>query len=357
MTVLLPSKQSAKPLSSEEASLVQAIHAMVQRQDMVQTRIRVIEAAASSRVKKEVPGATSHLSTEQKNSLKAWLRTIVDTDTKQTSNSSVKVEDVNGDPTVPVVKVEDVDDLADELPHAKPEPLSADEETVAPPQVVIKRSDSEESLTSPSLSRSSSSSTPIDTPTPAMRRPMSMEITGATAAHLQGLLQDEDAASDFDQPLRKRADFVNRLSQSLGPSGPISHQEIRPDTIAHEDRVHRRSSSMYAAAPVLREPPEERNPIASIVTAESSEDEEPSPTNNQTTHMLSLNEALHLSESEIPAAKSHNKIASIGGNASHLSDLGEYYKSFSSTPSFGVATSEDDGWTTVLSKKAKQRTQ
>ena len=186
---------------------------------------------------------------------------------------------------------------------------------------------------------------------------MSMETTGATAAHLQNLLQDEDAASDFDQPLRKRADFVNRLSQSLGPSGPTSHQDLQSETVPGEENAHRRSFSMYAAAPVLREPPKEELHLANTATADSGEDAETTSPNNQSTHMLSLDEALHLEESDIVTARVHEDSSPMYETATHFFDRSEAYKSLNSTPSFSLATSEDEGWTTVLSKKAKQRTQ
>ncbi|KAK9895516.1 hypothetical protein P389DRAFT_94231 [Cystobasidium minutum MCA 4210] len=360
VAIVLPSKQPAKPLSTEEGSLVQAIQALIQRQDMLQTRIRVIEAATSPRVKKESSTTGSQLSSVQKDSLKAWLRTIVEDGSAQAKPvPTVKIEEADLEPVSMPVKTEEVEvELPSQaLPLPKSESLDFVEESFATAQVIIKRSSSAESLSSPALSRSSSSSSPIDTPTPAMRRPTSMEITGANAAYLRDLIDDDgkdaggDAEDEADQPLHKRYSLTNRLTQSLGPSGPVSHPNVLPSIGISEEKQHRRSFSMYGVIPGIRE--------SGQAASESTKSEE-APKDQSDTIISTTSTEDRIDETAIISAQN-----SEGNTVQHQAqaeepimhlkaDASARRDSTGSTPTLSQV--DDDGWTTVYNKKAKNRT-
>lgn len=366
----LPRQQPSKPLSAEEASLVQGIQALIQRQDMLQTRIRVIEAAVSSHVKKEDKSASSHLSAAQKTSLKAWLRSIVEMETAQKSAPSVKVEEVLDEIMPEPKKEEETALLDDALQLPKSESLNIVDESFATAEVVIKRSTSEESLLSPTLSRSSSSSSPIDTPTPAMRRPMSMEVPAATAAQLRDMIRSECSDSDFDQPLSKRVDFTNRLTQSLGPSASVSHPRIPADLEIHEEKPHRRSFSMYGTIPGIREPDEPDQAVESKPdepdqavesTSQAAVHEDTRPLDADASRMSSMEEALRLSVLPASPLKVKNievsEASSTTDDHQRILETLDKYSSYTDTPPSTLSGSDDDGWTTVHSKKAKHKTQ
>lgn len=372
LVTVLPSRQPAKPLSAEEASLVQGVQALIQRQDMLQTRIRVIEAAISPIVKKESPRMASHLSPTQKDSLKAWLRTIIgDSAGENKSVPALKIEEINDAVVPPFVKKEE-DDEADPAVEAlqlpKSESFDIVEESFATAQVVIKRSNSEDSLLSPTLSRSSSnSSSPIDTPTPAMRRPMSMEINGAAAGHLRQLIgsdkdeeEEAEAEADVDQPLNKRYSFTNRLTQSLGPSGPVSHPNVLPVIEITEDRPHRRSFSMYGVIPGIREPEDKvSEPTSTQVAPVDVPDEAPElsvSTDDSMQRHDAVTDVKSADSDGQPISASTHATASPRNPTMHLvAPISARSDSYDSTPN-SSQLEDDDGWTTVYSKKAKNRT-
>lgn len=363
LAVFLPAKSPAKPLSPDEASLVQGVHALMQRQDMLQTRIRVVEAVLSPRIKKEGTQEASYLSPAQKNSLKAWLRTIVEEEDGQVRDIPVvKVEEVENDESFIQPKEEEttLESQTLRLPKAESvDPMDSVEESYATAaQVVIKRSSSEESLLSPTLSRSSSSSSPIDTPTPAMRRPMSMELASTTAAQLREMLnEEEDTSLDLDQPLNKRHDLTNRLTQSLGPSGLVPQRDLLFEVDGPQnEKPHRRSFSMYGVIPGIREP-EVVDDRADELSEISVMKPNSPPVGNTSMPWLEDNRVQVPADSSPISASTNlqpdqDEGSKPGSTSPDQASQSHYYDS---APLFGQ--SDDDGWTTVLSKKSRNKIQ
>lgn len=191
MAYLLPAREAPASLSQNDIAFLAGMQQVIRNQDLLQTRLRALQALLSL---DDNPLRNSHgehrpskLSEVQAQELKRWLGQILEiaaegeaADEEELPKEVKKEES----PEVEVKREPDaVNQVKEEEEEDKPVKLEQLEEKFNPvllkaarPEAIILPPQNGASLSPPMSSTSSSSSTGLETPTPAMNRPQGFDL-------------------------------------------------------------------------------------------------------------------------------------------------------------------------------------
>lgn len=212
----LPRTSHVPTISQETVKLVTAFQTLIQRQDILQTRIKALEVAQRISVGETITahdkthrGATS-ATTQQKAELKEWLRSVV--------QDGQGTNDMNGHAPVPTLRNGEAQPEREQIavpPQISPRAVSSDSEvTQHPPRIdTAKAQEWQPPSPAPSSPASTSStSSRIETPTPMSRVRQNPKRLSKSLEQL--------AAQGGEEPVRNTPKPVSTVSvDSIGKDG------------------------------------------------------------------------------------------------------------------------------------------
>lgn len=239
LCALLPSSEPFTQLGKDDEAILGAFHQVIRQQDLLQTRIRALEALNDLGQAGQPSSAEKQpLTEEQSKQLRAWLQAILDGPEEARASMAEHANLVTANEG-PVVKLESEEHEDEEREPRKAEQfkvtaikteetdslvkLEALEDVLPPPQaqqippaIVVPVRDG--SLLSPPLSTASSSSSGLDTPTPSTNVPQSFDLFGSSneLASVQENRQETPALDSKDKASRSEhsADSDSRISET-----------------------------------------------------------------------------------------------------------------------------------------------
>lgn len=322
----IPAERQSSPLS---IALQRDVQSLLQHQDQLQLRLRLLEAAKSVSDTKESydSSPTSSMPPEQATALKAWLGKITSQDVSQRKSQPPAVQ-----PLVPNGQVSG--SIESTSKPVKQEPIVA---TANTDDTVVEK-EKESHAEAAESSSSSSQSSPLQTPTPANHPPPPFDIF---ASQIQKLAKANQHAAEevskeagsvvsnarvniFDQPKSSLDDLgaPSSFGQPLDPvatksvAHPVNEIEASKGLFSPEARKY---SPIIAPSSLSIGNAEERPLPGNVRIPEGSNTQDAGAQNQSTSH-------------------------GIAAAASPPTPLGRK-----------PIANDDSGWITVTSKKVRQR--
>ena len=347
---LLPARQSPAAMSQAEVATLAGLQQAIRNQDLLQTRIRALQALLADEVDQPKLDKARTLNEEQIRELKKWLVTILDIQPSGSDEEPVPLV-VKQEYSVPV-KLEPKEEV---IHFASPDiqvkeeekPIKLEElEAVVPaivkparPDSIVVPSSNGNLLSPPMSSSSSSSSAGLETPTPANNHPQSFDLF---APSLASVLQHE-----AEEEQRKAgaglveggfaSEAAGKLCQSPDETANMASldSQNQSDQVGGEDKVLKRHEAeeeqrKAGAAPV-------EGGFASETAGK------PYQSSDETANMASLD--------------SQNRSGQVEGEDRVLK---QSWPSMDPRPLKSLYSEAKEhldlnGWTTVVSKKHKSR--